>query len=308
MTFYFVFTTFVIVQTGKGGNSMLTRILEQFRLQVLSINEVEDSHSSTVYKCHLLNGEHIFIKIPYTKLKFQRELEAYEILKGSVSIPEMLDYWSSDEECPGAFLLSELKGQTLTRDASPTVAYQVGVIHASLHSVQPPTRKVLTGIKNEFPNWSEFIEHQFNSFAEDVSEVLDEGLYQQAIGKFSEMKQQLPSPDGPSFIHMDFRPANIMIDDNKVSGIIDFESVRFGSTEIDFTKLYRDFLSFNSTLYQAYKEGYNSIRPLTDLEVVLPFYRFTDAFNSIGWCKRRGIEKNALFLDKNLAILKELLL
>ena len=117
---------------------MLNRVIEEFRLKVLSINEVEDSHSSTVYKCNLLNGENIFLKIPYTKLKCQRELEAYEILKDRVSIPKMLDYWSGDEECPGAFLLSELKGQPLTYKDSPTVAFQVGVLHASMHQIQPP--------------------------------------------------------------------------------------------------------------------------------------------------------------------------
>src|SRR5687767_11342639 len=106
---------------------MLNRVIQQFRLQVISINEVEDSFSSTVYKCTLSNSENVFLKIPFSKLKYQRELEAYEILKGSVSIPVMLDYWSGDEECAGAFLLSELKGKPLTSKATPTVAYQVGV-------------------------------------------------------------------------------------------------------------------------------------------------------------------------------------
>ena len=286
---------------------MLNRVIQQFELNVLSINEVEDSHSSTVYKCNLLNRKNIYLKIPYTKLKYQRELEAYEILKDRVSIPKMLDYWSGDEECPGAFLLSELKGQPLTTKTLPTVAFQVGILHASMHQIQPPTTLQLTGIQNEFPDWSNFVERQFYSFAGDVKEVLDESLYRQAIEKFENMKLQLPPSDGPSFIHMDFRPANIIVDEDKVSGMIDFESVRFGSTEIDFTKLYRDFLSFDFTLYQSYQEGYNSIRPLIDLEVVLPFFQFTDAFNSIGWCKRRGIEKNASFLKENLSILKKVL-
>lgn len=285
---------------------MLHHVIEKFGLQVISIHEVEDSHSSTVHKCHLRNGENVFIKIPYSKLKYQRELEAYEILKGSVAIPELLDYWSGDAACPGAFLLTELKGNPLTPEDSPTVAFQVGVLHASMHTIQPPD--VLTGIQNEFLNWSHFIEKQFYSFAEDVRDVLDESLFKQAIERFEKMKQQLPAPDGPGFIHMDFRPANIIVDGNKVSGVIDFESVRFGSTEIDFTKLYRDFLSFDPILDQAYQDGYNSVRPLIDLEVVLPFYQFTDAFNSIGWCKRRGIEKNALFLEENMTILKRLLL
>lgn len=39
-------------------------------------------------------------------------------------------------------------------------------------------------------------------------------------------------------------------------------------------KLYREFLSVDPTLYQAYKEGYTSIRALIDLEAVLPFYWF----------------------------------
>jgi aminoglycoside phosphotransferase (APT) family kinase protein len=287
-----------------GERLMLNRVIQQFGLQVLSINEVEDSHSSTVYKCTLSNSENVFLKIPFTKLKFQRELEAYEILKGRVSIPELRDYWTGDEECPGAFLLSELKGKPLTSKSTQSIAYQVGILQAEMHSIRPPVGKVLTGIKNEYNNWSNFVEQQFYSFAEDVKDILDERLFKKAIEKYEEMKQELPPPDGPSFVHMDFRPANIIVSHDKVLGMIDFESVRFGSTEIDFTKLYRDFLNLDGTLYKAYQEGYKSIRPLIDLEIVLPFYQFTDAFNSVGWCKRRGIEKNRLFLEGNLEKLR----
>ncbi len=287
---------------------MLDRVIEQFRLQIISMDEVEDSHSSTVYKLTLLNGENVFIKVPYTKLKYQRELEAYEILNGRVTVPDLLDCWGGDEEIPGAFLLSGLKGKPLTTNATPAAAYQVGVLQATMHTIQPPVDKVLTGIQNEFAHWSNFIQKQFYSFAEEVKEVVDENLYNQAIEKYEAMKLQIPSPDGPSFVHMDFRPANIIVDGNQVSGMIDFESVRFGSCEIDFTKLYRDFLSFDPILYQAFQDGYQSIRPLIDLEAVLPFYLFTDAFNSVGWCKRRGIEKNARFLEENLARLQKFLI
>ncbi|KGP91235.1 phosphotransferase [Pontibacillus chungwhensis BH030062] len=283
---------------------MLNRVIQQLGLQVESMNEVEDSFSSTVYQCVLSTGERVYLKIPFSKLKFQRELEAYEILKGKVAIPSLLDHWEGDEECPGAFVLSELKGKPLTTAATPNIAYQVGVLHAEMHSIRPP-EKSLKGIKNEFPNWSTFLEKQFYSFAEDVRDVLDESLYRKALKKFEQMKHELPAPDGPSFVHMDFRPGNIIVDEETVSGVIDFESVRFGSTEIDFTKLHRDFLSCDDRLFQAYQDGYKSVRPLIDLEKVLPFYQFTDAFNSIGWCKRRGVEDNASFLEVNLEILKK---
>ncbi|ANU28495.1 phosphotransferase [Planococcus versutus] len=286
---------------------MIYRVLEKFNLQPLSINGVEDSFSSVVYKCRLSEDENVYVKIPYTKQKYQRELEAYVILEGSVSIPHMLDFWPGDDRCPGAFLLSELKGKPLTRDASPAVAFQVGVLHANLHSIQLDSDYELTSIKNEFPNWMIFIETQFFSFAKDVKEMIDADLYMRSINKFHDMKSGLPAVDGPSFVHMDFRPANIIVDKEKVTGVIDFESVRFGSIEIDFTKLNRDFLSFNPLLYQAYERGYNSVRPLLDLEVVLPFYQFIDAFNSIGWCRRRGLAKNAQFFDENLALLKKIM-
>ncbi|WJY27534.1 MULTISPECIES: phosphotransferase family protein [Sporosarcina] len=287
---------------------MLTRVLQQLKLDVLSFDEVDDSHSSTVYKCRLRTGEQVYLKIPYTKVKYDRELAAYKVLKDQVSIPDMLDFWPGDEECPGAFILSELKGRPLANTDSPAVAFQVGVLHAAMHEVRPPADMELAGIDNEYPGWPDFVERQFTSFAEDVKELLDGTLYNQSMETFERMKRELPPPDGPCFLHMDFRPANIIVDGDRVSGVIDFESVRFGATEIDFTKLYRDFLSFDTSLYQSYQEGYTSVRPLMDLEAVLPFYQFTDAFNSIGWCARRGIEKNAMFFDKNLSILKSMLL
>ncbi|MCM3740538.1 aminoglycoside phosphotransferase family protein [Oceanobacillus luteolus] len=285
---------------------MLTQVIKQFGLQITNIDEVDDSHSSMVYKCRLPESDHVYIKIPYTTLKYQRELEAYQILQDNIPIPKLLDYWPGDEEIPGAFLLSELEGRPLSARDSRSIAYQVGVIHAQMHNIPPPAH-LLAGIQNEFPNWSSFIDKQFHSFAQDVKTVLDESTYHLALEKFENIKSQLPEPDGPSFVHMDFRPANIIVDNDKVTGIIDFESVRFGSTEIDFTKLYRDFLSYDISLLENYKTGYSSVRPLIDLEAVLPFYRFTDAFNSIGWSIRRGIEKNKHFFEANVTMLNHFL-
>ncbi|PKG45636.1 MULTISPECIES: aminoglycoside phosphotransferase family protein [unclassified Planococcus (in: firmicutes)] len=285
---------------------MLDQVLKQFRLEVVTFNEVEDSFSSTVYKCTLSNGESVFVKIPYTRVKYERELAAYEILAGHVPIPKLLGFWEGDAKCPGALLLSELKGKPLSATASPEIAYQIGTMQASMHQIKPSNKTALGAIQNEFPNWHEFIERQFYSFAEDAKEVLDEDLYMASLRKFEQMKLELPAPDGPSFVHMDFRPANIIVEEGQVSGMIDFESVRFGSTEIDFTKIYRDFLKSDPALLNSYQMGYNSIRPMIDLRAVLPFYRFIDAFNSIGWSQRRGLEKNFAFYETNLGILKKM--
>ncbi|MEG0385598.1 MAG: aminoglycoside phosphotransferase family protein [Solibacillus sp.] len=286
----------------------MQKIAQQFQLSYTAIEDVQDSHSSTVYKITLRHGEEVYVKIPYTKMKFERELEAYQLLKGRVATPKLLDCWQGDETCPGAFLLSSLKGAPLSvKTATPRTAYEVGKLHASLHEVVFTEQMEAHAIQNEFENWADFIGRQFYSFAEDAQKVLAKQTVEQAIAQFERMKRELPMPDGPSFVHMDFRPANIIVDGDNVSGVIDFETVRFGATEVDFTKLNRDFLRFDVQLNAAYQEGYNSVRPLIDLNTVMPFYRFADAFNSIGWCVRRGIEGNRRFYEENYQLLHQLL-
>lgn len=286
----------------------LNQVIEKLKLNVLSIEDVPDSFSSSVYKIQQINRQIVYLKIPYSKVKLEREYEAIEILSDTLPVPMLLGYWEGNDEIPGALLLSEMKGQPVSGKVDEKLAYDIGVHHAKLHNVSPQETKTYKGISNVHDQWSTFLETHFYGFAEDVKDVISEDLLNQSIELFEELRNSLPNPDGPSFIHMDFRPANIIIQENKVSGIIDFESARFGSTEMDFTKINRDIFMKNPRTLEAYQKGYKSIRTLIDLEVVLPFYRFTDAFNSLGWCKRRGIKKHQQFFDENYVILKSILM
>lgn len=285
----------------------LGQIIKKLKINVLSIEDVPNSFSSTVYRVEQINKEVVYLKIPYSKLKLIREYEAIEILSEALPVPRLLEIWEGDDNIPGAMLLSEMKGQPITGNVSEVLAYDIGVHHAKMHNVTPQEGNSFKEISNVYEQWSTFMKSHFYGFAEDVKEVIPEDLLKKSIELFEEQRKCLPHSDGPSFIHMDFRPANIIIQDNQVSGIIDFESARFGSTEMDFTKINRDIFTKNSGTLEAYKKGYQSIRPLIDLEVILPFYRFTDAFNSLGWCKRRGIEKHQQFFDENFVILKSIL-
>jgi aminoglycoside phosphotransferase (APT) family kinase protein len=283
---------------------MYEKVRNKFQLDVKEVIDVEDSNSSTVYKCVLMSGESVYVKIPFSQLKWQREWEAYDVLKNHVAIPNLLASWAGDEAFPGAFLLSSLKGKPLHETASLNVSYQVGQLLANLHEVKPPKPYTYTGIRNEYEGWYTFLTKQFSTFAEDVKTVLPQELFDQCVEKFYLEINQLPKPDGPSFVHMDFRPANILVDGDEVVGVIDFESVRFGAVELDFVKIYRDFLQDDEERFIAFKKGYASIRTLPDLSIFLPFYSFMDAFNSIGWCVRRGRENHQAFLAENIEIIR----
>ncbi|PGC63516.1 phosphotransferase [Bacillus toyonensis] len=285
----------------------LQQVLEKFTLNVLTIEDVPQSFSSMVYKIKLIDHRTVYIKIPYSKAKLEREYTVLERLRHKLSVPQVLDYWEGNEDVTGALLLSAINGVPAIGNVDAALAYDIGVQHAKLHAIIPNEQDFKSSVSNVYGQWSEFIQRHFFSFAEDVKAVIEPRLYEQSLQHFERHLKLLPTPDGPCFIHMDFRPGNILVYENQVAGIIDFESVRIGATEMDFTKINRDiFMKYPGTM-EAYQQGYESIRPLIDLQEVLPFYRFTDAFNSIGWCKRRGIEKHQKFLQDNLAILNTFL-
>ena len=286
----------------------LARVIKEMNLHVLSIDDVPESYSSTVYKLGLANRKTVFLKIPYSKEKLIREAESLEALKGAIPVPNIRDYWEGNEEIIGALLLSCVEGEPATKKGDRRLAYDIGVHHAKMHTVVPDVNKEYRELSYIQEEWSTFLDTYFYNFAKDVDGAIPVDLYDQTLELYESWKKRLPPPDGPSFIHMDFRPANILTIDNQVSGIIDFESARFGSTEIDFTKINRDIFLRNPGTREAYEEGYRSIRPLIDLDMILPFYRFTDAFASLGWSRRRGLDKHQVFFDKSLIILKELLL
>ncbi|MFF2754387.1 aminoglycoside phosphotransferase family protein [Psychrobacillus sp. NPDC058041] len=286
----------------------IKQIIEKLKLNVLSIEDVLDSFSSTVYKIKQVNQQIVYLKIPYSKVKLEREYEALEILSGAIPVPRLLEFWEGNDEIPGALLLSAIKGEPMSEKVDEKLAFDIGVNHAKLHNVRPQQNTTYQGISNVYDQWSTFLETHFYGFAEEVKGVIPEDLFKQSIELFEEQRKFLPHPDGPSFIHMDFRPANIIIQNNQVSGIIDFESARFGSTEMDFTKINRDIFMKNPRTLEAFQKGYKTIRPIIDLKVVLPFYRFTDAFNSLGWCKKRGIQKHKQFFNENYVILKSILM
>ena len=287
--------------------STILKVIEKLKLNVLNVEDVPESFSSDVYKLTLANGEIVFVKIPFNKDKLFREYQMLETLKGILPVPRVLDIWNGDENATGALLLSAIQGLPCTGDIDEKLSYQIGVYHAMLHEVKTPGYgyHVTDGFQLfDQNNWRLHIQSNFEKWKDPCKEILDSKLYEKCILHFDEIFSALPDPDGPCIVHMDFRPGNILVSSNEVAGIIDFESARGGSSEIDFTKVNRYIWEVNPRTKKPYIEGYRSIRPMMALESVLPVYDIYDAFSALVWCKNRGIEKNQTFLQENILIIR----
>ncbi|QTH45262.1 aminoglycoside phosphotransferase family protein [Cohnella sp. LGH] len=287
--------------------SSILKVIEKLKLNALNIEDVPESFSSDVYKLTLAGGETVFVKIPFNKDKLFREFQMLETLKDIIPVPKVLDIWYGDEITTGALLLSSIQGMPCTGEVDKKLSYEIGVYHAMLHEVKASGYgyHVTDGFKLlDQNNWRLHIKSNFEKWKEPCKQILDSKLYEKCIRHFDGVFSALPDPDGPCVVHMDFRPGNIWVNGNEIAGIIDFESARGGSSEIDFTKVNRYIWEVDPRTKIPFIEGYKSIRPMLALEKVLPFYDFYDAFCAVVWCKNRGIEKNQTFLQENIVTLR----
>ncbi|WP_282942033.1 aminoglycoside phosphotransferase family protein [Paenibacillus sp. RC67] len=289
---------------------MLNRIqsaIKALGLEPQETRPVPDSFSSEVSQVILRTGESVYLKIPFNRNKLHREYIMLNRLKDyHLPVPRVLDLWEGDEHNTGALLLEALEGYPLFKTKDTRLAYDIGVLHAQLHSVPMPgygddSRNGFQYLEHQ--NWRGYICNQFEKYQAPCRELLPEGLFEACLSHFDSVFTKLPEPDGPCVIHMDFRPGNLLVDQSHLKGVIDFESSRGGSSEADFTKVDRYLWRESTYIKQAYIAGYSSIRPMIDLDLVLPFYSFYDAFSAVGWCNKRGLEKNRRFYEESVAVL-----
>lgn len=288
--------------------SSILNVIEKLKLNVLNIEDVPESYSSDVFKLTLVSGEDVYVKIPFNMDKLFREFQVLEILKDVIPVPKVLDIWYGDESNTGALLLSAIQGVPCTENMDEKLSFQMGVYHAMLHEVKTPGYGYHSTDGFKFldqNNWRLHIKNNFEKWKEPCKELLEPALYERCILHFDGVFSALPDPDGPCFVHMDFRPGNILVNGNRVTGIIDFESARGGSSEIDFTKINRYIWEVNPRTKSPYFEGYQTIRNMLNLEIILPFYNFYDAFGAVVWCKNRGVERNQSFLQESIEVLKK---
>ena len=85
------------------------------------------------------------------------------------------------------------------------------------------------------PNAQTYFQEKFLEELNECSDHLPPPVLKACKKSFDSHKHLLNSVDGPCFVHRDFRPGNILVQDGKLTGIIDWASGRFGFAEQDFT-------------------------------------------------------------------------
>ncbi len=278
-----------------------------FRLDVAQMVTPAESYSSTVRLITLTGGERLVLKIPYTKVKLFREMTALRVLAADLPVPEVIDAWVPGDEAPGALLLSWLPGIALDPSIGAhgglDLIRQMGALLAALHAHRVAAfGEVHDPAASEPAGWWGMMNRRFQLWIHTCTGVVPQRKLAEIEGVFAALSADLPTPDGPCWVHADFRPANILVEDGRITGLIDFESARGGSADFDFVKVSHALFDTRPGSREAFLAGYDTVRPHPDLTRTLPYYRLHNAVGGLAWCIRRTNVDDPFYRENEVVI------
>lgn len=289
---------------------LVRQAITAFDLDVARVETGDDSYSSTVRLLTLASGERVVLKVPYARYKLTRETAALRTLQTDMPVPRLLDVWEPDDDRPGAMLLSCLPGAVVTAPPGPVLARDMGTLLARLH----------THTRDHFGDDDEpdaralgcwgLMRRSHEAWRPHCAAVLPAPFLRDALALYDRLYADLPEPDGPCLTHCDYRPGNILVEEQEtgpyITGLIDFESARGGSADYDFVKVSHYIWDLVPGTREAFCDGYTTVRPLPAIDRTLPFYRLHNAIGGVAWCVRRTDTADPFFRE-NLAVIEQML-
>jgi len=280
------------------NTNSVQEVIAHFNLSVAQVESVEGSFSSIVRILTLESGERLVLKIPFIQRKLFRELRALQDLQGDLPVPEVIDYRVRDDGGPSALLLSVLPGKIVTSTVTPELAFALGALLGRLHTHRLDRfGDAFEATEASPPEWWTMLDCMFQRWQPLCVGVMPLELFQGTLDCYAKLYASLPEPDGPCWVHFDYRPGNVLVQGTRITGLIDFESSRGGSADLDFIKVKNRVWDVCPGTKEAFLNGYTSVRPLPDIESTLPFYALHNAFGGIAWCVRRSGTEDPFFRE-----------
>jgi len=280
--------------------------IKHFQLDVAACATVDESYSSEVDRLVLTDGQVVFLKRPYTAEKWYRERGWIHALEGFVPVPHILAE-AAPGQTTGAFVLAALPGQTPVT-MTKKLAYEIGRTLAMLHTCTGEAYGEYTEdgfYAYPVQDWRRFRNEKLDGFMPFITTELDPVFLENIQTELVRREQSLPEPSRPVATHCDFRLANLLTVDDQVTGVIDFETTRYGAVEMDFTKIVRNLNTFGSIYVTAFQEGYATLHPDVPIETYLAYYRLWEALTAVGWCIKRGLEEHRVFFEENIMLIEQ---
>ncbi len=214
--------------------------------------------------------------------------------KDILPVPKIINLVEPGSDVHGAILMQCLPGDLLQLSSlTEELAYDLGAVLAGLHLNRTEYYGDLIDPDSLSLDPKNYFTFKFEEGIQECADHLPQNLLEQCRQYYDANIKLLDTVDGPCITHRDFRPGNIMVNNGKLEGIIDWASARAGFAEDDFCPWELGEWTTNTGNKEAFLKGYASIRPVPNYEAIMPFLRLNRAIAVIGFTVKRGTWNNS---------------
>lgn len=273
-----------------------------------SLIEHVDAMVAIVYRIYKSDGEELILKICDRVNDYLREVHFLKFFAGKIPVPRIVNIVEPKEGIHGAILMECLKGTLLqTHELSEELAIEIGQSLGTIHLAK------LQGFGDPVQNDLSLDPRTYFTFKfeEGLNECLNHlsaDLIEKCRLYHEKHINSLLTADGPCTVHRDFRPGNLIVDNNKLQGVIDWAGARASFAEEDLCSLEHGEWSNHLKYKKAILKGYESVRKIPDYNHLVPFLRLNRAIATMGFLLKRGIWNgaNSSLYQYNLDFVKSL--
>lgn len=258
----------------------------QLALQSATFTHINhtDTIIAEVYKVTTPDKKSFILKICSRIEDYFREVYFLRQLKSSIPLPQIIATAEPSSNWFGAILMEYVKGELLKdSDWSDDLAFEIGVTLARLHNNRTDGYGDLTKSKSLVREPSIYFNDKFQEELDECKGHLPENLIDNCSAYLDSCQSLLANVDGPCIVHRDFRPGNMIVWYGRLQGIIDWASARSGFAEQDFCSIEHFKWAPHSKYKKILLDGYSSIRPVPNYQLIMPLLQLGRALAVIGY-------------------------
>lgn len=285
---------------------------ERLNLQSAHFEQI-DHHDAMVGIVYIVTDSkqsQSILKICTRTEDYFREIYFLKYFAGKLPVPCIYQMIPPERNLCGAILMEHLPGRLLEKnDLTKEISYELGSLFARIHHNRSSGYGDLIKSNELNPDPRLHFTHKFKEELEECSCHLPKTLLDKCQQFYDTNILHLADVDGPCIVHRDFRLGNIIIDNGKLQGIIDWSSARAGFAEEDFCRTALEKQPFDSESKNAFLMGYSSIRTVPNYNKIMPILKLSRIIAILGFCikEKTWDNKNAKMYQTNYKSLKTLL-
>lgn len=238
-----------------------------------------------------VDGKSLVLRIyPRDFWKIKKEKYLYGLIrkKTDVPVPKVI------KSGKNYLLMTKIEEKGLSLKNKILVG-KAGELLAKLHSIKFPYYGWIINkeIKPKFRNWLDFVNYDINLKFRKIPKKFS-ALKNKTKDIINNNKDLLNIKSEPCLLHKDYHSSHIIVNNNKINGIIDLEWAMSGHNELDIAKSCLWMFEKNSKLERIFLKGYkkygkitkefNKRKKLYKLIVLLSSLSFSYECKNKKWC------------------------